>query len=311
MAYDHSKKIGNEGDLVKHAVLHECVNHLLNVQPKNSSAVFKYVEAHCGRAVYVLPEHGDWQRGIGDFSKLGWKSMGANDKKARSSLIPYFNEHLSANICSGQQYYGSSGIVFRILRRRRNDTVIRNEQDSYSLKLYDLDIHVCDDLSRYYGPVTDRVKINMRDGFTAVRKLKLDEASLVLIDPPDRKFEPVVTAVQHLEAIGVPYICWTTRFSQQGVASEHDDSANFVHKLPNSSHVPVRWMKPTGSNQSPFGCRLTVSDSLTEIARTIVDQLVAIMPERPIKNPKQRKSETAEEFEERKLLERASSWEKL
>jgi hypothetical protein len=57
--------------------------------------------------------------------------------------------------------------------------------------------------------------------------------------------------------------------------------------------------------------RLRVSDNLTEIARTVVDQLVAIMPERPIKNLKQRKSETAEEFERRQLLERASKWEKL
>ena len=311
MTYDHSKNIGNEGDLVKHIVLHECVSHLLGSQPKDSASCFKYLETHCGRAVYVLPEHGNWRRGIGDFSRLGWKNMGAEDKKGRSSLIPYFDEHLNPNICTGQQYYGSSGIVFRILRRRRDKHGTSNEQDSYSLRLYDHDVHVCDDLSRYYGPVTDRVKVSKSDGFAAVRALRREEVSLVLIDPPDRDFEPVVTVVKHLETYEIPYICWTTRFSQQGVATEHRDSANLVQNLPNSSHVPVRWMKPTGSNQSPFGCRLTVSDNLAEIARTVVDQLVAIMPDRPIKNLKNRKSETAEEFERRQFSERASIWEKL
>jgi hypothetical protein len=154
------------------------------------------------------------------------------------------------------------------------------------------------------------VKVNKSDGFAAVRALKQGEASLVLIDPPDRDFGQVVTAVRHLETIGIPFVCWTTRFSQQGVAREHDGSANFVQELPSPSHVSVRWSKPTGSNQSPFGCRLTVSNNLSQIAQTVVDQLVAIMPERPIKNLKQRKSETAEEFQRRQLLERASKWEK-
>jgi len=305
MAYDHSKKIGNEGDLVKHAVLHECVNHLLDAQPKDTSTDFKYVEAHCGRAVYVLPEHGEWRRGIGEFSKLGWSSMKADDKNSRSSLIPYFNEHLSAKLCTGQRYFGSAEIVFRTLRR--NDSRFRDQQGSYSMDLYDRDIHVCDDLLRYYGPVTDRVSVTEGDGLAAVQALKQNEASLVLIDPPDRDFDPVVTAVRHLEAIGIPYICWTTRSSQQGAKIENDKSANFVQKLPNSSHVSVRWMEPTGSNQTPFGCRLTVSNNLIEIARKVVDQLVAIMPNRPIKK---RKTETEEEFQERKLVEGPIKWER-
>src|SRR5437868_3330675 len=111
MGYDHSRKIGNEGDLVKHAVLHASVNQLLDARKQDKASVFTYVDAHCGRAEYVLPESGEWQRGIGDFSKLGWGNLTAEDKQARRSLIPYFNEQLSASICSAQRYFGSSGIA--------------------------------------------------------------------------------------------------------------------------------------------------------------------------------------------------------
>lgn len=308
MAYDHSKKIGNEGDLIKHAVLHACLNQLLDAH-QNVNA-FRYIDAHCGRAEYVLPASGEWQRGIGDFSKLGWGTLSADDRQARQSLLPYFNEHLTANLCSAQKYFGSSGIAFRILRRRLGEFGTLEKVD-YFLDLYDREIHVCDDLLRYFGPATDKVKVTNGDGFAAVQALEANGASLVLIDPPDRKFEPVVAAVNHLADKGIPYICWTTRFSEQGKEIEHDESRVLVHELPNAAHLAVRWMKPTGSNQSPFGCRLTVSDDLFRIAESVVDQLVRVMPERKMTKPQRRINELPEEFELRQSLERTRKWERL
>ena len=44
MAYDHSDKIGNQGDLVKHYALYLCLKKLLDNHPANTP--FIYAESH-------------------------------------------------------------------------------------------------------------------------------------------------------------------------------------------------------------------------------------------------------------------------
>jgi len=60
MKYDHSAKIGNRGDVIKHAVLAAVVDRLLQDDDKP----FSYVETHTGRAEYILPKGGEWRKGI-------------------------------------------------------------------------------------------------------------------------------------------------------------------------------------------------------------------------------------------------------
>ena len=59
MAYDHSRKAGNLGDLWKHAVLVSIAEHL-PVGPR-----CRYVETHSGAPIHTLGSNGEWCRGIG------------------------------------------------------------------------------------------------------------------------------------------------------------------------------------------------------------------------------------------------------
>src|SRR6056297_1992731 len=59
MAYDHSRKAGNLGDIWKHAVL---VSIAERIKAQND---FRYVESHSGAPIHNLTDGGEWRRGIG------------------------------------------------------------------------------------------------------------------------------------------------------------------------------------------------------------------------------------------------------
>ncbi len=68
MAYDHANKVGNQGDLIKHAVLYTVVKNMLDTWPEGEC--FRYADTHTGHPCYVLPSGGAWMQGIGAFSRL-------------------------------------------------------------------------------------------------------------------------------------------------------------------------------------------------------------------------------------------------
>ena len=116
MEYDHSDKIGNEGDVVKHAVLCALVEALLDQTP---IVPFVYAESHTGRAVYVLPGKGRWLHGIKPFSE---NLLELEDRNATSSssirfksLNAYRQACFPEKAKAESQYYGSSGMVRKML----------------------------------------------------------------------------------------------------------------------------------------------------------------------------------------------------
>src|SRR5207245_1094751 len=110
MTYDHSKNIGNEGDVVKHAPLARVVDHLAS-PGSASEGPFKYVECHAGRPEYVLAENGGWKDGVGKFSK--------KTNRTQSPALQVYNEVcICDGLSVGSIYPGSAGLVFRILLRK-------------------------------------------------------------------------------------------------------------------------------------------------------------------------------------------------
>jgi len=73
MPYDHSTKIGNQGDVVKHAVLYSSI--VSKLQDAREDSTFRYAESHCGRAAYILPNGGAWDDGIGVLSRKSNESL--------------------------------------------------------------------------------------------------------------------------------------------------------------------------------------------------------------------------------------------
>lgn len=260
MPYDHSRKIGNQGDVVKHSVLHNCVLHVLSLLAQEET--FTYAESHCGRPSYILPEGSEWEHGIG---QLSLKTNEARNNFPR--IESYFQSSLSSKMKVGQQYFGSSNIVFRCLR-----TMSRQ----FRFELFETEVHAYDDLTRFYAPWSADVHLNNRDGYEGLRNLA--SASLVLIDPPSLETDSIVSCIGALKDKGISYICWTPRnSSSNGNRQESRSHKKFGDRKDLGQQFAVKWAEPSGVAQHTFGCRLTVSDNLKQVAAETTQQLTTLL----------------------------------
>lgn len=66
MAYHHSRKAGNRGDVWKHAVLVALMDAITA-----DSDSFRYVESHAGVPLHDLKPGGEWRHGAGAVSGAG------------------------------------------------------------------------------------------------------------------------------------------------------------------------------------------------------------------------------------------------
>lgn len=222
MPYDHARKIGNEGDLVKHTVLAGCVDHIFS----NSQGKFVYAESHAARAEYVLPKGGSWQNGIGMLDRIAPSHRRGYAKK-------FHDAFLKDRCCVGGRYLGSHSIAFCLAGQT-------NSIDCHFL-LHDWSQSAVDDLHRFYAPWTSisppdhrRVQIVKADGYQGVREVLADAATrpnLVVIDPPSLEQDALVKALlAELKQSETDFICWTPRTAVMDAVSPSDVRADVFYK---------------------------------------------------------------------------------
>jgi len=282
MSYDHSKKIGNEGDLVKHVVLHNCVKHLAK-----KGTAFVYVDCHSGRPNYILSRGGEWKNGIRSLMHYTVPKYRISEYKGRSkyngrSRFPevgeYCKSHLPSRLGVGKSYFGSSNIVFRVLRESR--------MDDFQFHLFDTDVHAFDDLKRYYFPHRSNVTCYHASGYLGIQDILSQnlKPTLVLIDPPrliqnkrTEAFE-VENTIKLLKENSIDYICWTPR---QCSRDDNDKYTKFGQRTDLGGVISVRWRdRHAGGKQKTFGCQLTVSNNLMNTAQRSAKNVVKIMNKR-------------------------------
>lgn len=283
MAYDHSDKIGNQGDLVKHYALYLCLKKLLDSHPANTP--FIYAESHSGRPEYVLPKGGGWKKGIGAFST---NSQIISERKIRAShgtpALPDLGEFdeifIGRELKTGMKYLGSTGIAFRLLRGGAKP--LRQHGQPFTMKLWEQSLPAVEDLTRYYHPwmqphlgnnppPTQLLEINPADGFAGVQDA--GKLNFVLIDPPSIKdAEKAFRLISHLQKI--PYLCWMPRISNRN--AESPDSVDFGNKAASNGHVchGVQWDLWT----KPFaGCWLAGSTDFAQEIKAACDEISSLM----------------------------------
>lgn len=282
MPYDHSTKVGNQGDLLKHTLLYAVVQQQLKAWPKDK--VFHYADTHAGRPLYVLPAGGNWQYGIGAFSRLKGISKQRRNKAERHRIgimRDYFDGIIGRKVTSGTIYPGSTGIVFRLIRQYGVET--------FRLDLWEKDIAAADDLTRYFYPWGEETHIHPSDGYTGI--LNTSSASLVLLDPPDLTPDRITDCIKHLQNQKVSFICWTPRPSDKNSSVESPASVSFINDTRKVADCfPVQWTKWRKGQSS--GCCLTVSSDLSSLAKNVISKCVELMSEvrlltslpEPIKN---------------------------
>jgi 23S rRNA A2030 N6-methylase RlmJ len=279
--YDHARKIGNKGDLVKHAAL---ANILATLVQQHHDSVFVYAETNAGRPNCVLPSSGEWSQkgGAGKFSKSRLLAADRQHRRksepARFPALTAYDELalLCSELKTGCVYPGSSELAFRALRcaDRRLE-----------FHLWERGWLAHDDLKRHYLAWPE-VRVRQEDGYAGVAELLDRSLSFVLIDPPDTKsnhlVEPLLAA---LAARRIPFLCWTpTGGTTLGPGMPPITLAGHfpdLLKRPDCQAFVVRW-----SAWGPFsGCQLTVLADIEPLARAAVDAVCAVMNNGDDKTP--------------------------
>ena len=67
MMYDHNKKAGNQGDVVKHTALIAAAGELI----AKSKGTFKYADTFAGYPINLLRSDGEWRNGIDKLWRTG------------------------------------------------------------------------------------------------------------------------------------------------------------------------------------------------------------------------------------------------
>ncbi|MEW6140372.1 MAG: hypothetical protein AB1733_19300 [Thermodesulfobacteriota bacterium] len=265
--YDHSDKIGNEGDVVKHAVLCRLVEALLDQSPTGQ---FVYAESHTGRAVYVLPERGRWVHGIKPFSEnlLDLEALDARPclSQKRTNLNAYRRACFPKKARTGNKYYGSSGMVRHMLREARVP---------FQFRLWDSNPDVVKSLVEHYGD-SPNIAVEHGDGYRGLQSLRT--ASLVLIDPISVQDDHanILASMSHLDKCGIPFLCWVPLFG------EDDPIYDQFERVAKETFATVRvtWQVREGST---WGCQVTVTQGYGTLLEQTCQEVCEVMNARPWK----------------------------
>ncbi len=190
MNYRHAFHAGNFADVLKHAVMALCLEHL-KAKPKP----FRVIDTHAGLGVYDLTS--DAARRSPEFQDGIARVLAANPPEpAARALAPLLGVVRAMNAGALSAYPGSPEIAARLCR----------ESDRIHLcELHKDDARTLD--QRYARDA--RVKVEVRDGYKALRALvpPREKRGLVLVDPP---FEDRDEMAHMAEAIMPALKAWPT-----------------------------------------------------------------------------------------------------
>lgn len=281
MPYDHSTKIGNHGDVLKHIALFAALRHLLGHSERNGRR-FGFADIHAGRPQYVLPDKGEWQVGIGRFSNL---PEIRNDRKRRNQgkptelgIVGEFDETvIGRRLTSGMIYPGSAGIAFRLLRESKV---------GFTMKLWEHDRAAADDSLRYFFPWHEQVTTVCGNGYEVTKEK--DPFSLVLIDPPRiEQADSALETMRQLAAVGSPYLCWMPRTARSVPPEDDEDPSEkwaseeaatskeyITSAVKHGRCLCILWKPEWGPNP---GCSITASPKIAEIVAPAVKRVAEMM----------------------------------
>jgi 23S rRNA A2030 N6-methylase RlmJ len=265
MEYDHSDKIGNEGDVVKHAVLCGLVEVLLG---KNPGTSFGYAESHTGRSVYALPEKGRWLHGIKPFSEnlleLDGRSAKGSSSRRFESLNAYRQACFPQKAQVGNRYFGSSGMVRQMLT---------GANMPFKFRLWDSNPSVVKSLTEVYGN-DPNITVFEGDGYQGLQSL--ERASLALIDPISVKDDKasILNTMSHLAERGIPFLCWVPLFGEdEPIFNQFEREAKETHAT-----MRVTWQVREGST---WGCQVTVINPYGDILEETCREVCEVMNAKP------------------------------
>jgi 23S rRNA A2030 N6-methylase RlmJ len=256
--YDHSQKIGNKGDLIKHFALTVAVREMAAARRS-----FSYLDVHSGRGAYRLPEGGEWEKGLGVFAER------CNNQGFPVADLRYFNDlHGIGGISQSRQYCGSSSIVRNVLE----DLGVNKRK----LVLCDTNPEVCRDLEAEFSNSAS-VQICCVNGYEKAQEVTgLD---LVFIDPPDIRehYMPFMRLLRHCRTEGQPFISWNPLHGNVQANTMSRNCAAVTHFAEEASipSIAVRWAK--GWSRQMCGCQMLFSVPVGQRVADACEALITFM----------------------------------
>ena len=167
MNYRHAFHAGNFADVLKHAVLAQCLAAL-----NRKETAYRVIDTHAGPGLYDLAgdkaQHtGEAQEGVGRLS-------GAHEAALADFLAPYLASLAEAKTRYGETIYPGSPAMARLMMRPQDRAIFCEKHPDEALAL------------ERYARNDPRVKVLTIDGWTAL-KANLppkERRGLVVIDPP-------------------------------------------------------------------------------------------------------------------------------
>lgn len=270
--YNHAKKIGNQGDLVKHVALLAALRHLLAQHPQGQP--FVYADCHSGWPAYVLPAVGEWRYGIGEFfSKPEMKRDREARKKPeyeKNALSDYDETLIGSTLQAGSNYFGSTGIAFKVLQA---------SGCPFEMHLWEKEKKAFKALFAHFKPWSWIVHVHHGDGYKGVELLT--RCSLALLDPPSPDYVQLYKSIDTLRKKKVPFLCWATRTSKcikdgkgSGKGVEAQASQRFSGILAPTACLKVKWH--AWGHRAP-GCFISCSDNLRVQVKRAVEAVCKLM----------------------------------
>jgi len=237
--YDHNKKAGNQGDVVKHPALIAAVDSIIQ---DSQAECFNFFDTFAGYAYNPLLKGNEWVNGINHIHRFG-----------RSSENPHVKSWMSmwqlGTELTGNVYPGSSLFTLK---------TCQNRGIPFRGTLFDISPAVVSQLMTVFADLDTQVLTRT----ATIRDIKCGpSADLLFIDPPGIRSEknrhyPAVSALtafvegKHNVLVWLPMV---TDLSNNPI-QEHSNSSNWRQAFVNAglAATTVRW----GLGGPVCGCQL-------------------------------------------------------
>jgi 23S rRNA A2030 N6-methylase RlmJ len=196
---NHCRYAGNNGDVWKHYLLIEVLQHLAPAR----SGSFHYVETHAGPGYARLGENCDWRRGIGRFMSGTPTSLNH----------PYFElvlPSMNANFMYKDSWVFAAEFLHNI------------DHPNFKLTVHEVNVDTQKMAGSAIrkGQLANWVQLKPKNGYEALQRM--EQADFILIDPPYRSsdgsaddWDRVMAAVTKAKTLGGRWMAWYPIFRRE------------------------------------------------------------------------------------------------